>query len=140
MTNYFAIVITGIVVFSLMGYSRTSLAPQSSAGRRFAIALILGMVILVAIPLGFQSRAVARSMSAESRAADATRAWVAGTQYEYRSARASQDMMTITVVGTGALPPQQTLRDSLAGRLDGMTVHVDAVPAQTMEFETSGGG
>ncbi len=139
-TNYFAILITGTLVFGLMGYPGVSLAPKSSGSRRLAIALIIVMVILIAIPLGLTGRGVAQASLAESRAADATKAWIAGTGYKYVSTRVEEQLLNIVITGTGALPSQQALEQSLAGRLYGMKVQVHAVPSQSLEFQTAASG
>lgn len=139
-TNYFAILITGTLVFGLMGYPGVSLAPKSPRGRRVAIALILVMVILIAVPLALTSRGVARDTTAENRASVATKAWLEGTDYRYVSATANDRVVTIIITGQGDLPPQQELKDSLAGRLYGMTVKLNAVPSERLEFETASSG
>jgi hypothetical protein len=91
----------------------------------------------VAVPLAFQSRAVAHGITAQNRAAAATRTWLAGSGYHYVSAQMQEGTVDIVVTGTGALPPQQPLQDGLAGQLFGLKVHVDALPSQTVDFETA---
>jgi uncharacterized hydrophobic protein (TIGR00271 family) len=139
-TNFLAIVITGIIVFGLMGFPQVSMVPKSKRSRRMAVALTVAMVIVVAVPLAFQSRAVAQNITAESRAADATKTWLTGTKYRYVSAAVREGAVNIVITGHGDLPPQQSLQDSLAGQLFGLKVHVDALPSQEVEFETALGG
>ncbi len=139
-TNYFAILITGTLVFALMGYPGVSLVPKSIRGRRVAVALIVVMVILIAIPLGLTGRGVAEASLAENRAAQATRAWIAGTNYKYVSTQVGDKTVNIVITGSGDLPSQQSLEQSLAGQLYGMKVQVHAVPSQNLEFETTAGG
>jgi uncharacterized hydrophobic protein (TIGR00271 family) len=139
-TNYFAILITGTLVFGLMGYPGASLVPKSVRGRRVAVALIVVMVILVAIPLGLTGKQVAESNLAESRAAQATKAWVAGSGYRYVSAQVGEQAVNIVITGSGTLPSQQALEQSLAGQLYGMTVEVHAVPSQSLEFQSAASG
>jgi uncharacterized hydrophobic protein (TIGR00271 family) len=139
-TNYFAILITGALVFALMGYPRVSLVPKSIRSRRVAVVLIVVMVILIAIPLGLTGRGVAEASLAENRAAQATKAWVAGTGYKYVSAQTGDQTVNIVITGTGDLPPEQSLQESLAGQVYGMKVQVHAVPSQSLEFETAASG
>ncbi len=136
-TNYFAIVITGTLVFGLMGYPGASMVQKSPRGRRLAVAIIVVMVVLVAVPLGLTSREVAQNNTAESRAAEATEAWVAGTEYQYVSAQVREQVVYIVVTGKGVLPPEQTLQDDLAGQLYGMPVQVHAIPSDNFEFQTA---
>jgi len=135
-TNYFAILITGTLVFGLMGYPGASMVPKSVRGRRVAVALIVVMVILIAIPLGLTGRQVGQANLAESRAAQATKAWVEGTGYKYVSADVRGQTVNVVITGTGDLPPEQSLEESLVGQLYGMDVQVHAVPSQTLEFQT----
>ncbi len=86
-TNYFAILITGTLVFALMGYPGVSMVPKSIRGRRVAVALIVRHGHPDRHPPGAHRRGVGRGNLAESRAAQATKAWVAGTGYKYVSAQ-----------------------------------------------------
>jgi uncharacterized hydrophobic protein (TIGR00271 family) len=139
-TNYFAIVITGTLVFGLLGYPRASLVAKSMRSRRVAIALIVIMVVLIAIPLTITSRQVTQDNLAASRAAEATKTWVEGTDYRYVSVDVRESTVNIVITGNGSLPPQQVLEDSLAGQLYGMDVQVHAVPSQTLDFATAPSG
>jgi uncharacterized hydrophobic protein (TIGR00271 family) len=136
LTNYFAILITGVLVFALMGYPRISLVPKSVGSRRIAIAVVIVMIVLIAVPLYFTGQGVFRSSLAESRSATAVKAWLDGTGYKYVSADTRENTVYVIITGKGALPPQQTLQDSLQGQLYGKTVQVNAVPSDSLEFET----
>jgi uncharacterized hydrophobic protein (TIGR00271 family) len=137
LTNFFAIVITGALVFGLMGYPGASFVQKSMRGRRAAVVLIVVMVIIIAVPLGLTSREVAQASIAESRAAAATEAWLQGSGYHYVSAQVTEQGMSIIVTGNGALPSEQTLQDSLAGELYGMPVQVHALVSDSLEFQTA---
>ncbi len=138
-TNYFAILITGALVFGLMGYPGASLVQKSLRARRVAVVLIAVMVIIIATPLGLTSVQIAHDNLAESRAAQATKVWIDGTDYRYVSAEAKEGTMRIVVVGSGALPAEEALRDSLAGRLYGMDVQMEILPSESLEFDTDSG-
>ena len=135
-TNYFAILLTGALVFGLMGYPGVSLVQKSVRARRVAIVLIIVMVIVVATPLGITSAQVSRDNAAESRAAQATRAWIEGTEYRFVSAQARDGIVGIVVVGKGSLPPEESLRQSLAGQLYGKEVEMEILPSESLKFDT----
>ena len=135
-TNYFAILLTGALVFGLMGYPGASLVQKSVRARRVAIVLIIVMVIVVATPLGITSAQISRDNAAESRAAQATRAWIEGTEYRFVSAQAKDGVVGIVVVGKGSLPPEESLRQSLAGQLYGKEVEMEILPSESLEFDT----
>jgi uncharacterized membrane protein len=136
MTNYFAILITGTLVFGLMGYPGASLVPKSLRGRRVGVAVIVAMVIIIAIPLGISSRGVARDTAAENHVAEATKTWLEGSGYRYVSATARDRVVSVVITGQGELPPMQQLESSLDGQIYGMAVRLDTVPSERVEFDT----
>ncbi len=138
-TNYFAILLTGALVFWLMGYPGASFIQKSLRSRRLAVALIIVMVLLIAAPLTVTSVQIARENLAESRAAQATRAWVEGTEYSYVSVQAKDGTVRIVIVGQGELPSQESLQDSLTGRLYGMEVKMQILPSNNLDFDTDAG-
>jgi uncharacterized membrane protein len=140
MTNYFAILITGTLVFGLMGYPGASLVPKSLRGRRVGVAVIVAMVIIIAVPLGISSRSLARDVTAENRVAEATKTWLEGSDYRYVSATTRDGVVSVVITGQGELPPQQDLEDSLNGQIYGMTVKLDTVPSEHLEFDTASSG
>ncbi len=140
MTNYFAILITGTLVFGLMGYPGASLVPKSLRGRRVGVAVIVVMVIIIAVPLGISSRSLARDVTAENRVSEATKTWLEGSDYRYVSATTRDGVVSVVITGQGELPPQQDLEDSLNGQIYGMTVKLDTVPSEHLEFDTASSG
>jgi uncharacterized hydrophobic protein (TIGR00271 family) len=140
MTNYFAILITGTLVFGLMGYPGASLVPKSLRGRRVGVAVIVAMVIIIAVPLGISSRSLARDVTAENRVAEATKTWLEGSDYRYVSATTRDGVVSVVITGQGELPPQQDLEDSLNGQIYGMTVKLNTVPSENLEFDTASSG
>jgi uncharacterized hydrophobic protein (TIGR00271 family) len=135
LTNYFAILLTGSIVFAVMGFPRVATANQSAGARRAAVVMVVVLVAAIAVPLGVSSYQVAVASLAESRATDATKAWVRGTGYRYVSASTDGEMR-IVVAGSGTLPPVSQLKQALAGKLFGMPVSVEAVPEQRESFTT----
>ena len=136
MTNYFAIVLTGTLVFGLMGYPWASIAGKTLRGRRKAIAIVLVMMVVVAVPLSLQSVQISREHASEGRAAEAVKAWLAGTDYKYVSATVEEGAVSIVVVGRGDLPDSEDLRAELTGRLHGLEVRLEALPSQSLGFDT----
>ena len=126
----------GVFVFALLGYPGAALITKSLRARRIAIALVIIMVLVIATPLAITSNQIYRDNAAESRAADATKAWIEDSEYRYVSVTAKDEVVTVVVVGEGALPPEEELRGELRGRLYDMKVRVEALPSQSFEFET----
>jgi uncharacterized hydrophobic protein (TIGR00271 family) len=135
-TNYFAILLTGAFVFALLGFPKASLVAKPLRSRRVAIAVVIIMILVIAAPLAFNSFRVYQDSVAESRASEAAKTWIESSGYEYVSTMAKDEVVTIVIVGEGALPPEEQLRADLTGRLFGKKVHVEALPSQRFEFES----
>jgi uncharacterized hydrophobic protein (TIGR00271 family) len=135
-TNYFAILLTGALVFGLMGYPQASLVQQSVRARRTAVVIVVVMVILIAIPLGATTYQVYKNASAEGTVASSVATWIEGSGYRYVSASADGATIDVVIVGEGPVPPGKELEDLVADRVFGMKVHVEALPSQTVDFTT----
>ena len=136
-TNYLAIVLTGALVFGLMGYPRVSFIARSKRGKRVAIAVALVMIAVVAVPLGLQSWTTWAKHSVEITAQEQTEAWLEGTEYEFVSVSVSQDDgLDIVVAGWGDLPAKSVLEESLRGAVFGVPVRVEVVATRRIEFQT----
>ena len=135
-TNYLAILLTGSFVFGLMGFPQAALSGSTPRVKGIALAIVALMVVLIIVPLGYTSLGVFRTNDAESRAANATKAWLVDSRYRLVSATVDDDRMVIVARGTGPTPPEQTLAARLRGQLFGMPVHLEMVPSQIADFET----
>jgi uncharacterized membrane protein len=135
-TNYLAILLTGALVFGLMGYPQASLAMKSLRARRFAIVMVITMIILISLPLAATSYQVYKTASAEGAVAEAVNTWIEGSGYRYVSTSADGQTVDAVIVGEGPLPPDQKLQDLVGDRVFGMDVHLEALPSQTVDFAT----
>jgi uncharacterized membrane protein len=136
MTNYFAILLTGSFVFGLMGYPNAALENSSRGVKRTAIALVVVMVLIIVVPLGFTSLSTITRNLAETRAADATKAWVEGSGYRFVSATADGEVVGVVITGSGELPAKDEIESALQGNLLGLGVRIEALPSTTVEFAT----
>jgi uncharacterized hydrophobic protein (TIGR00271 family) len=134
-TNYLAILLTGALMFGITGFPAVAQADRSPGARRAAIAVVVALVIVILVPLGSTSYSVAVATLAEQRTAQATRAWLAGSDYRFVSATADTEVKLV-VAGEGPLPPEATLKAALRGKLFGKPVTLQVVPAQHTTFAT----
>ena len=134
-TNFLAILLTGSIMFGLMGFPRAALTGRSPRSRRVAVFVVVVLVLLIAVPLGAESYSVTVDSLAESRAAAATTAWLDGSGYRLVSSVADKDVQLV-VTGEGALPNVGALEQALKGRLFGMRVTLQVVKQQRASFET----
>jgi uncharacterized membrane protein len=135
-TNYFAILLTGTLVFGLMGFPQAALEGRTPRVKRAAIAVVVVMVFVIAAPLAYSSAKVIISNNAENRTAEATKVWLAGSGYRFVSVSSDDGRVSVLVRGSGKLPAQDALATALRGQLYGRAVHVDAVPSIMLDFAT----
>jgi len=134
-TNYLAIVLTGSIMFAILGFPRVALANQSHRSRVVALVMVAVLTIAILIPLGATSYTVITNSLAEQRAADATKTWLSGSDYRFVSAKAGDEMLVV-VAGSGGLPARAALKESLQGKLYGMPVTLEVVPQTREHFPT----
>jgi uncharacterized hydrophobic protein (TIGR00271 family) len=133
-TNYLAIVLTGALVFGLMGFPRIAFVGHSKSGRRIAVATVIVMLLVIMVPLGYSSLKVFANQGAEQAGTTATKAWIAGSNYEFVSATADDQSLAIVVSGWGPLPERAALEASLKGKTHGKSVRVEALSSQRFGF------
>ncbi|GAA2971129.1 putative hydrophobic protein (TIGR00271 family) [Microbacterium terrae] len=116
LSNVFALVIAGSIVFTVAGYARD---PESSAtaNRRRAYGVVAVLSVLVVLPLAANSLWSLAVVSWSSTITDSTSVWledepgarIAGVEWRLGTA-------TVTVITEdGTVPPVDDLRDDLAG-------------------------
>lgn len=139
-TNYLAILLTGALMFGIMGYPKAYNAERSRRAKTTAIviALVLGLVIVV--PLGATSLLSIATNFSEGRAHDAATEWVKGSDYRVSSVDVADGRVRIVIAGEGQVPMQQELQDALRGRLFDMPVDLEVVPETRTTFETTATG
>jgi uncharacterized hydrophobic protein (TIGR00271 family) len=134
-TNYLAIVVTGSLVFGVMGFSRVVFDRQASGTRRLGIAVAIALTAVLLVPLSAASYNVAITHTAQTRAVAATESWLAGTDYRVVSSETSNTVLVV-VQGNGPMPPVAQLQSQLKGRLYGRPVSIESVPASVEAFPT----
>jgi uncharacterized hydrophobic protein (TIGR00271 family) len=137
-TNYLAIVLTGAFVFGLMGYPRVAFVGQSRRKKRIAVAAVILMSVLIALPLGAQSFFTWVEQSVTGKAGDLTEAWLEGSDYRLVSAEidAVEQSVRVVVEGSGQVPAIDDLQQALAGELFGAEVLLEVVPAERYRIST----
>jgi len=134
-TNYLAIVLTGSLVFGLMGYPRTAFVGRSRRSKRVAVALVVVMFVVILVPLGVQSYTV----WVERTATAATEAWLEGSGYALVSVEvdSANSALDIVISGSGTIPPTAELEKALSGKVFGLDVLLQAVPSERFELTTT---
>jgi uncharacterized hydrophobic protein (TIGR00271 family) len=136
-TNYLAILLTGTFMFSIMGYPAAYHTGISRRAKRTAIAVAAVLLALIIFPLTATTYGTVRDSFVEQRAASATRAWLAESDYRLVAVNSGNEAVRIIVSGFGELPPEATLQEALRGNLFQLPVVMEVVPQTRIGFETA---
>ena len=117
LTNFLAILLAGGLVFMLSGLGQLATDKDQTRMRRAAFALIVVATLLVAIPLSLTAYQVVRNALEDRAATRVTKQWLEGTDDEVVSVHVNDELVDVSVEGSGAPPPLKELADSLAAKL-----------------------
>jgi uncharacterized hydrophobic protein (TIGR00271 family) len=128
-TNYFAILLTGSLIFGLIGFSEAALTEKSVSSKRKAIAIALIALMLIAVPLSYSSYRVIVNNVVTVRVYDASDLWLAESGYRLISVNTetADNSIHMVLLGEGELPPLTELKERLEGKTFGKVVKVETV-------------
>jgi uncharacterized hydrophobic protein (TIGR00271 family) len=137
-TNYVAILLTGALVFVVMGFPRAALSPFDAGARRRAVAIALAAGLLIVVPLSLTSYHLVVANKIATRSYDLGQQWLEGSAYRLMSvdAEATDGTVTFLVLGDGELPPLETLEARARGVLFGRNIRVKVVRSNTFDLGT----
>ena len=121
-TNYIAILLTGAAVFALMGFRQAATGPFDARARRQALAIALGGLLAITIPLAITSERLIVTNRITVHTAALAREWLRGSSYSVESVdgETADGSVRLLLAGSGSLPPvdrlEQRTRRVLAGR------------------------
>lgn len=129
MTNYLAILITGAALFGIMGFSKVAVLDQSIIAKKNGIAITLVMLVLIAVPLGYNGYNIYIDNSLTQTINDASTAWLSGSGYELASVdtESQDDTVIVRIIGNGELPSLEKLEEMVRGKIYGRTIKVEVV-------------
>jgi uncharacterized hydrophobic protein (TIGR00271 family) len=139
-TNYLAILLTGALMFTVMGFPVAYRARYSPRSKYTAVAIAAVLLALIIVPLAGASYATIRSSVREQLAAGAAGAWLADHDYRVVSITAGIDEVRIVITGEGVLPSQRELQDALGGKLAGTPIIIEVVPQTRIRLESAAPG
>jgi uncharacterized hydrophobic protein (TIGR00271 family) len=135
-TNYLAILLTGALMFGIMGYPAAYHAERSRRAKVTAIAVAFVLGLAIVVPLAASSLLSIATNFAQRRSSDAATLWLKGSDYRLASVEVTDGRVRIVVAGQGQLPPQQALQDALRGQVFDMPVTLEVVPETRTSFGT----
>lgn len=138
LTNVAAILLTGVAVMGLFRVHNQALAGAGTINRRRAITVVIGLVAVLAIPLGIASAAIARDSVRESRIADVAHVWSRAADWTVVSVEREGGATVIVASGPLPAPDADELRTALdrAGYAD-LDVTLRLIPEERVELPGS---
>ncbi|MBK8987926.1 MAG: TIGR00341 family protein [Chloroflexi bacterium] len=130
-TNFFAILLAGGGVFSLLGLSRAAMVQVEGSARKRAFGLIFAGVFIIMIPLGLTSAQVTRDTWSQVQATETVEVWAAAERLDVRDVNVRNDIVTILAVGENeptAFPQLVTELEANLGRP--LTINLQFVPSR----------
>lgn len=128
-TNYLAILITGTLVFGLMGFPQASLIKRSIRTKYKAIAITLVPVIIIMIPLSLTSYSLFVSNSIKARIYNLTNDWLAGSGYRIIdiNTETADKSVKMILLGEGELPSLDLLQEQSRGQAFGRVIQIETI-------------
>lgn len=138
MTNYFAILITGAVLFGIMGFSKVTLLERSLNAKRKGIAIVIISLIIIIFPLGYNGYNIYMDNNITQTVEEASNTWLVGSGYELTSVDVQSQNHTVIVriIGNGELPPIQKLEDQVKGKIYGRNIKVEVIYSNSYLINT----
>lgn len=135
-TNYVAILLTGALVFVVMGFPKAAVSPFDAGARRRALTIALAAGLLIVIPLSLTSYHLVVANKIATRSYELGQQWLEGSGYRLMSvdAEATDGTVTFLVLGHGVLPPLETLEARARGALFGRNIRVKVVQSRTLDL------
>lgn len=137
MTNYFAILLTGALLFGIMSFPKVAILKQSLSAKRSGIIIAIVMLVLIAVPLGYTGYNIFINNSITQNVNEASINWLSGSGFEVISvdAESVNEEVILRVIGEGELPPIADLEEMIKGKLYGKTLKVEVVYSSTYFLE-----
>jgi uncharacterized hydrophobic protein (TIGR00271 family) len=137
-TNYFAILLTGSLVFGLMGFSQAIFIKHSFKARRKAIAIALIAIILIAFPLSLTSYNLIVTNTIKARIYNLSDEWLADSGYRLIAVNTetADNTVNLTILGEGELPDLDLLEQRSRGQLFGRPLRVETVQSSSFTLKS----
>jgi uncharacterized hydrophobic protein (TIGR00271 family) len=138
-SNEVAILITGSLVFVLMGFRRAALAPFDPRARRRALTLASTALVLISIPLAISSQRLITANRIALGTTALVRQWLGDSGYRLLSvdAETADGSVKVLVAGSGDLPPLRSLESQALPLMVGRRLEVKVINAASFTVGAS---
>lgn len=132
-TNYLAILLTGSLIFGLMGFSQVAILEYSSRTKRKAIVIALVALLVIMIPLTYTSYTLVVNNTITARGYRLGNEWLEGTGYRLVSVNAetADNTVNMVILGDGEAPDTALLEQQAQGLLFGRPLRVETIQSSS---------
>jgi len=113
LTNFFAILLAGAIVFRLMGLEQLGFVDANQIAKRKAIRVIIAGTILIALLLAGTTYNAVLTTNDQTGTADAVKNWLGDTSFQVVGITIRPSEVDITIRGDNQVPPITNLYEKL---------------------------
>jgi len=113
LTNFFAILLAGAMVFRLMGLEELGFADASKETKRKAIQVIAVGILLITLLLAVTSYNAILTTNEQAGTADAVKEWLGNGSFQTVGIKVRPAVVDITIRGDSQVPPLTELHEKL---------------------------
>ncbi|MFN5515014.1 MAG: DUF389 domain-containing protein [Cyanobacteriota bacterium] len=139
-TNYVAILLTGSLVFALMGFRRAATSRFDPKARRRAVTVALAALALILIPLSLTSYNLIVTQRISAQVYALGQEWLEGSGYRLLSvdAETADGTVNFLILGNGELPALDQLEERSRNLLSGRAIRLKVAQAETLYIGAAG--
>ena len=139
LTNFVAIFIASVVVFSIVGFVPFRSFYEERRSVRAVLASVITAALIILIPLTLAAQGILTSSTQDSMALDVTIEWVADIDLEVVSATVQDSTVTVEVEGTGDVPDPADLQRDLSEALNmEVEIRIEYAPIAVITYSVDG--
>jgi uncharacterized hydrophobic protein (TIGR00271 family) len=133
-TNYVAILLTGSLVFVVMGFRLVAISPFDPRARRRAVVIAFVALLIIVIPLSLSSYHLIVTNKISARAYSLGQEWLDGSGYRLMTvdAETADGTVNLLLLGNGDLPPLDKFQERSHDLFFGRNIRVKVVESQTL--------
>jgi uncharacterized hydrophobic protein (TIGR00271 family) len=135
LTNFFAILLAGALVFRLMGLERLGFVDANQNTKRKAIRVIIAGTILIALLLAGTTYNAFLSTNEQTGTSDAVKDWLGHTSFQVVGIKIRPSEVDITIRGDNQVPPLSNLHEKLNALYGHPTkINLHVIPYQSQSY------
>ena len=134
-TNFLAIIISGMAIFAMMGYSGVAQNLQGRSARQWTAVVIAVATLIILVPLTLTGIRVGQNEVMQRRVGQALDRWLAGTEFDTYSIVADGSKVDVIIAGPDDAPPLNALQQDLESEVGEVVVNIKVVPETNLKVE-----